>query len=434
MAQEQDMHQFRIDRRAFGTLLAGTMAAPRLAWAETVSGKAFFYASVGPELALYHIDVENASLARQGSVVLPAMVQYAWPHPTAPVFYVASSNGGPGSSGGVGDTHHLTAFHIDRGSGALSPHARPPGGPSVPLRSRPIHMSVDKSGRYALIAYNRPSAVSVHRLRDDGTIGEEVKQAATLDTGIYAHQIRVTPDNAAAILVTRGNDAQKDKPEDPGALKVFAFKDGQLTNRASIAPGGGLGFGPRHLDFHPALPLVYVSLERQNKLSVFELENGTLAPEPIFMHDTLAEAGQLRPHQLAGTLHIHPSADYLYLANRSDATSEFQGQAVDGGGENNIAVFEFARRTGAPWTGEPRLIQNIETHGFHPRTFALDPSGRMLVVANLTARAVRDGERVQPATLSCYRIGDDGRLAFVRSYDIETGGKLQFWSGVVAVA
>ncbi len=36
-------------------------------------------------------------------------------------------------------------------------------------------------------------------------------------------------------------------------LKVFAFKRGVLTNLASIAPGTGLGFGPRHLDFHPQL-------------------------------------------------------------------------------------------------------------------------------------------------------------------------------------
>jgi 6-phosphogluconolactonase len=420
------VHHTFIDRRAFVTLLASALAGSRLARAETVSGKGFFYASVGAELALYHIDVENASLARQGSVMLPAMVQYAWPHPAAPIFYVASSNGGPGSTGGLGDTHHLTAFRVDRGSGALTPL-----GAATPLRWRPIHMSVDKSGRYALVAYNRPSAVSVHRLGDDGTIGEEVKQAAALDTGIYAHQIRVTPDNAAVILVTRGNDAEQGKPEDPGALKVFAFKDGQLTNRASIAPGGGLGFGPRHLDFHPTLPLVYVSLERQNRLSVFKLENGTLAPEPLFVRDTLADAAKPRPKQLAGTLHMHPSGAYLYQANRSDLTSDFQGQTVDGGGENNIAVFALDRAT-----GEPRLAQNIESHGFHPRTFTLDPSGRMLVAANLTARPVRDGDgtRLHPATLSCYRIGGDGRLAFARAYDIETAGKLQFWSGMIVVA
>ena len=425
------MYRLSIDRRTFVGALAGTLAAPRFAWAEAVSGKAFFYASVGPELALYHIDVEKTTLARQSAVTLPAMVQYAWPHPSMPVLYVASSNGGPGSAGASGDTHHLTAFNVNRESGALTPHARPPGGAAVALRWRPIHMSVDKTGRYALIAYNRPSAVSVHRLEGDGTIGEEVRQTTTLDTGIYAHQIRATPDNTAVILVTRGNDAEPGKPEDPGALKVFAFKEGELTNRASIAPGGGLGFGPRHLDFHPRLPLVYVSLERQNRLDVFKLENGTVSPAPIFSRDTLGEPGNVRPKQFASTLHMHPSKPVLYVANRSDATSDFQGQPVDLGGENNIAVFALD-----PGTGAPTLIQNIDTHGFHPRTFALDPSGEMLVVANLAPRPVREGDhvRTRPATLSCYRVGGDGKLAFVRSYDIETKGTLQFWSGMVAAA
>jgi hypothetical protein len=46
---------------------------------------------------------------------------------------------------------------------------------------------------------------------------------------------------------------------------------------------------------------------------------------------------------------------------------------------------------------------------------------------------VRDGDEVKtrPATLVVYTIGDDGRLVFVRSYDIETRGLLQFWSGFV---
>src|SRR5262245_47629468 len=111
MASEQLMHRVRIDRRALVTLLAGTLAAPRLGRAEAVRGKAFLYASVGPELTLYHADVESASLAQQSSVMLPAIVQYAWPHPTMPILYVASSNGGPGSTGVTGDIHHLTAFH-----------------------------------------------------------------------------------------------------------------------------------------------------------------------------------------------------------------------------------------------------------------------------------------------------------------------------------
>ena len=133
---------------------------------------------------------------------------------------------------------------------ALAPH-----GDAISLRARPINITVDRSGRYLVIAYNVPSSVSVHRINRDGTLGEEVKQAASLDCGIYAHQVRVLPDNKALILVTRGNNPAGGKPEDPGALKVKTFKEGQLTDRASVAenrpraynirsPQSGLDDGP----------------------------------------------------------------------------------------------------------------------------------------------------------------------------------------------
>jgi 6-phosphogluconolactonase len=411
-----------IDRRTFTACLASALAVPRTSWAQGKE-KAVFYASVGPELTLYHIDVGAIALAKQSSVMLPVNVQYAWPHPSVHILYVASSNGGPGVAG---DKHYASALRIDPRTGALQPH-----GPSPALRSRPLHISVDKSGAYVLIAHNDPSGVTVHQIDPDGTIGEEVKQATVPDVGIFAHQILVTPSNTAAILVTRGNDPADGKPEDPGALKVFAFKDGQLTNRASVAPGGGYGFGPRHLDFHPSGPWVYVSLERQNKLHVYKLQNDTLDPQPLFNKNTLAEPGNVRPRQIAGTIHVHPNGRYVYVANRSDATTDFQGKQVYLGGENNIAVFAID-----PGTGDPTLIQNMDAHGFHPRTFALDPSGRMMVAANITPRLVRDGEQVrtQPATLGAYRVGDDGKLAFARAYDVETGGKTQFWSGMVALS
>jgi hypothetical protein len=94
-----------------------------------------------------------------------------------------------------------------------------------------------------LTAYNDPSSVTVHRLNADGTIGEEVAPGGKLDTGIYAHQIRTTPSNEIVLLVTRGNNAAPGKPEDPGAIKTFRFKNGILANIASIAPGTGSASG-----------------------------------------------------------------------------------------------------------------------------------------------------------------------------------------------
>jgi 6-phosphogluconolactonase (cycloisomerase 2 family) len=397
-----------IDRRSFAALLAGAVAAPRTAWSQMTSNKAVFYASVGPALTRYGIDVEEAALTRQDTVMLPANIQYAWRHPTASFLYVATSNGGSASLGIKGDKHFLSALRIDSGNGALQTH-----GPSATLPSRPIHISLDNSGAYALAAYNNPSGATVHRINPDGTIGEEVKQATVLDGGIFAHQIRTTPTNDAAILVTRGNDAAGGKPEDPGALKVFSFKDGQLANRASIAPNGGYGFGPRHLDFHPNLPFVYVSRERENRLNVYRLAGGTLDPQAIFEKDTLAEPGNIRSRQAASTVHVHPNGRYVYVGNRAFDTVDFEGKKIFPGGENNIAVFAIDQAT-----GEPTLIQNEDVRGIYPRTFALDPSGRMLVVANIQPMLVREGAGLKtvPANLATYHVGPDGRLGFARSY------------------
>jgi 6-phosphogluconolactonase len=414
-----------IDRRSFTALVAGIVATPRSAWSQMTSSKTVFYASVGPALTLYQIDVDGAGLTRQGTVMLPANLQYAWRHPTAPFLYAATSNGGSSSLGIKGDSHFLSALRIDPGSGALTAHGSP-----VALASRPIHMSLDRTGSYALVAYNNPSGVTVHRIAADGTVGDEVKQAAALDGGIFAHQIRTTPANDAAILVTRGNDAAGGKPEDPGALKLFSFRDGQLANRGSVAPDGGYGFGPRHLDFHPSLPLVYVSRERENKLNVYRLKDGLLDPQPIFIKETLAEPDHIRSRQAASTVHVHPNGRYVYVGNRASDTVDFAGKKVFPGGENSIAVFAID-----PSNGEPTLIQSADVHGIHPRTFSLDPGGSMLVAANLQTMLARDGDAIKtvPANLATYHVGPDGRLSFAHSYDVDTGDAMQFWSGMVAL-
>ena len=171
------------------------------------------------------------------------------------ILYVATSSSASGH-GAAGTEHHVTAFAIDPASGALTPHGAP-----IRLPTRPIHMTADIPSTNILVAFNNPSALRVYRVNEDFTPGEEVKPPRPIDAGIYAHQVRVTPDNRLVILVTRGNEVTPTKAEDPGALKVFDYKDGVLDNEVSIAPNGGKEFGPRHLDFHPTKPWMYVSIE-----------------------------------------------------------------------------------------------------------------------------------------------------------------------------
>jgi hypothetical protein len=44
----------------------------------------------------------------------------------------------------------------------------------------------------------------------------------------------------------------------------------------------------------------------------------------------------------------------------------------------------------------------------------------------------RDGASL-PAGMMAFRIAEDGRLSFVRKYDVEVGASHQFWSGMLAL-
>jgi 6-phosphogluconolactonase len=393
------------------------------------SGKVALYAAVGAELTQYDVDVDGAALVKRGSLTLPANVQEAAQHPSKRYLYVAWSNGGPSnlppdSAAPSGSQHGLTAFRIDPATGALLPHGQP-----AALPSRPIHVTTDIPGTHVLAAYNNPSGVTVHQIEPDGTIGSQVKEPPGLDLGIYGHQVRVDPSNEMVILMTRGNGPTPTKPEDPGAIKLFSYKDGVLANRGSIAPGGGFNFQVRHLDFHPSRRWVFVSLERQNKLDVFEkLKDGTLSSNPLFAKNTLADPGNVRPGQALGTIHMHPNGKFVYLANRASGTVDFEGKPVFVGGENSIAVFAINQET-----GEPTLIQNVDTRGIHVRTFALDPSGRILVAGNMMQLSVPDKDSVKsvPASLAVFRVRSDGKLEFARKYDLNVGSRNLFWMGIV---
>jgi 6-phosphogluconolactonase len=421
-----------LNRRLFTTLL-GAAALPRTAQAATAIS---FYASAGPSLNLYDLDVEEATLTARNSVTLPANLQYAWPHPSRKFLYVIASNGqpptGPAGLAGADKRHYAFAFRVGP-DGTLTQHGEP-----ALLAVRPLHCCTDRSGHFLLIAYNIPSMVTVHRLNQDGSIGTLVQQANPPDFGIYAHQVLATPSGKTVTLCSRGNDPTAAKAEDPGHIEVFGFRDGQLTALQSIAPssisrGSGIGFGPRHLDFSRGGKFAYVSLERENSICVFAMHpDGAFGPEPLFLKNALADPdGKAKyPGQTSGPIHVHPNGKFVYQTNRGSGTVTVDGQKVWNGGENNIAVWAID-----PASGEPSLIQHAPAHGFELRTFTIDPMGRVLIAASTTSVAVREDGSVHTvsAGLSIYRIGADGKLEFVRKEDVDTAHGIQFWCGLLTI-
>ncbi len=374
------------------------------------------YSAIGSRLTHYDVDVERATLAERRTLQLPVGVQYAWRHASKPLLYVACSDGGLGATG---STHVLCTLEIDR-DGGLSTYAD-----AIPLRWRPVHVTTDGDSRHVLVTYNDPSRVDVWRIGEDGIVGDAIAQPE-LRMGKTAHQARVTPANDRVIVPVRGTDPGHGRPEDPGSIEVFDYRDGRLAHRQSIAPDGGFGFGPRHVDFHPTRPWMYLSIERQDQIAQFTLD-GTVEG-PAWRKSTLA--GKKKERQLGGAIHVHPNGRFVYVSNRADGTVELDGQKVFNDGENTIAAFAIDERT-----GEPNLVQIEDTRGIHVRTFSIDPSGRLLVAGNMRTRKVRDASgRIAdvPGGLSVFRIGDDGRLAFVRKVDADVTRANLFWLSFAA--
>jgi 6-phosphogluconolactonase (cycloisomerase 2 family) len=379
------------------------------------SGKAALYASVGEELFWHDADIAAAMLTPRGSIWLPAQIQYAVPSPSGRYLYTVS-----GKNDGTGD-HFLNAFRIDQATGAL----RPQGQPAL-LPHRPIHVALDQSASHALVAFNQTGTVAVYRLKENGGIGDRIAQPDRPDAGVYPHQVRVSPAGETVITVALGSDPRGGRPEGIGSLNVFRYRDGILTKGDKIHFGPGLG--PRHIDFHPSKPWAYVSFERGNKLHAYSLQNGTLGSEPLFVKETLADPGKATQHrQMAGAIHVHPSGRFVYLSNRHDVTvKDESGEKVyAGGGENNIAVYAIDQDT-----GEPALIQHADTRGIWARSFTLDPSGRMLVVGNMSELPVREGGTLGsiPRSLAVFRVRSDGTLEYARKYDVRIAKEL-FWTG-----
>ena len=126
------------------------------------------------------------------------------------------------------------------------------------------------------------------------------------------------------------------------------------------------GAGPRHLAFHPTLPLVFVANELDSTVATlrFDAESGTLSPRDV---QSTLPAGWTGTNYPAD-IHFASSGRALYVSNR---------------GHNSLAVFSVAHSTGAL-----TLEQVVSTGGDWPRNFTLDPTGHWVLVANQKSGSV----------------------------------------------
>jgi 6-phosphogluconolactonase len=312
---------------------------------------------------LVRMDRRSGELSRVGAVDAGANPSFLALHPNRRALYAVNEleqyNGKA--------TGAVSAFAIDRATGGLTRLNQQPSGGGAPC-----YVSVDGRGRFALVANYSSGSVALLPIEANGALAPAAQLIqhtgkgpnAERQEGPHAHCILPDLANRFALSADLGDD------------RVFVYR---FDTGGKGATGGTLlghveggdavmrpGAGPRHIAFHPTLPLVFVSTELDSTVATlrFDSQRGTLSP---------LDARATVPAGWNGTnypadIHVAPNGRTLYVSNR---------------GHNSIAVFSVAASTGAL-----ALEQVIPTDGDWPRNFSLDPTGRWLLVANQRSDSV----------------------------------------------
>lgn len=252
-----------------------------------------------------------------------------------------------------------SAFSIDQKTGKLTLLNQ-----AATRGAGPCHISLDKSGKFALVANYDGGSVAAFPIHADGALGETADfvehHGSSVDkerqASPHAHWIGTSPDNRFALAADLGLDE----------ILTYRFN----SNKGTFAPNDPAfaklnpDFGPRHLAFHPNGKFVYVLTEMENSVTAFayDAKEGSLSPlQTVSALSTLRK--DYKGPKEAAEIVVHPSGKFLYASNRA--------------GIDTVSTFSID-----PAKGTLQLKNEYPTMGKTPRNFAIDPSGKFLLAAN----------------------------------------------------
>jgi 6-phosphogluconolactonase len=337
-------------------LLAGCASTPHAPASAAAPGAAFVYVGgYRPEIAIFRLDRSSGKLTPVGSAPAGKAPSYLAFDPSGRRLYAVDEV----------EDGHVSAFAIDPRTGALSPL-----GVTSSAGVGPAHLSVDRTGRWVLVANyadTRPGTIAVIPVDAEGHPGAPV---ATRDfgPGTMPHMIVADPSNRHVYVPCKGGPYV--------AQMAFDAATGKLTpadpDRVPAQPGSG----PRHLAFHPDGRVLYVVNEQALTITSYTVDpaSGRLTPGQSVSTVPAGVVGG--KENSTAEIHVHPSGHFLYASNR---------------GYDSIAIYKLDGGGGLTLVGqERRTIRK-------PRDFDLDPSGALLLVANQNGDDV-SVFRVDPAT------------------------------------
>ena len=171
----------------------------------------------------------------------------------------------------------------------------------------------------------------------------------------------VTKRCAHAILTDSSNRFAFVPHTGPNAVYQFRFdaKSGKLTKNNPLTASPDAGLEPRHLVFHPKLPVVYCDDEKGDSVTAYHFNRDTGQLKAFHSESTLPSDFDSSQNTCAD-IEITSDGRFVYASNR---------------GHNSIAGFSVD-----VMTGKLTSIGHFVT-GAIPRSFNLAPNNQWMIVA-----------------------------------------------------
>lgn len=237
----------------------------------------------------------------------------------------------------------------------------------------PCHISTDPKGKWLFVSAYGGGVLTVLPILADGSIGGAADTFKNSGSGPNKSR-QEAPHMHFAALVDQFVYAC-----DLGADEILAFsldgQSGKLTPSPVRATKPLPGSGPRHFAVHPDGKTLYACNEMTLGVSVFERNTANGQLRLVQTISTLPE-GETIDRKSTAAIRIHPRLPVLYVSNR---------------GHDSIAIF------GIQPDGQLQLKMVQKVGVVEPRDFAIDPSGKWLIVAGQSSNELRS-LRIDPTT------------------------------------
>ena len=239
----------------------------------------------------------------------------------------------------------VASFSVDPKTGDLTLLNRVDSGGDAPA-----FVTVDRSGKYLLVANYTGGTARVFPIAADGSLGPPSDNEAP---GKNSHMILTDPANHFAFVPNLGSNT----------VSQYAFdaSTGKLTANGVPTVMTAAGAGPRHLAFHPNGKVVYLIAELDDTLTAYSYD-ATLGQLSLLQppQSTLPAGANGAANSCAEVV-VAPSGNFVYGSNR---------------GHDSIVTFSVDA------TGKLTFVGTTPCGGNVPRSFTLSADGKLMLVAN----------------------------------------------------